>query len=353
MTEILSSGDEESALEWLHANGRTDGLPVVIPTKRRVDRMVLATGLDPALSLGAMGPGNGDATIETIATNAVMAGCIPDHAPVVVAALQAMLQPEFDLSEMQSTTHNTAPLTIVGGPVVQQLGLSGGFGALGPGHRANAAIGRAIRLAMMNIGGARPGESDMALLGHPGKFSFCVAEDAAASPWEPVHTTFGHGPADSSVIVLGTEAPHSCVFVDDADSPESPTRLLRLLAATVANLGSNNAWFRRGTVAIALNGEHAATLGAAGISRRDAQEAIAEHAVNRRGRMRELNPAFAGRGDDDDLVSAIARPDDVVMFVAGGAGLYSSVFPSWAAGAHANPAVTERVLTDLACEIPA
>lgn len=349
----LEAADEATALEWLHDNGRTDGLPVVIPTRDRVDRMVLASGLDGDLSLGAMGPGNGAATVEAVATNAVMAGCLPDYMPVVLAITKALLQPEFDLSEMQSTTHSTAPLAIVGGPIAGPLRLTGGFGALGPGHRANASIGRAVRLVMMNVGGARPGESDMALLGHPGKFSFCLAEDIASSPWEPMHEGFGYGAEDSSVVVLGAEAPHSCIFVDDADSPESPNRLLKTLAATVANLGSNNAHFRQGAVAIALNAEHAATLGRAGLSRRDAQEAIVAHATNPRRVLAELNPTFVGPGDGDDELRAVRKPEDVLLFVAGGAGLYSSVFPSWSAGAHFNQPVTEPIITDFACELPA
>jgi len=349
---MIEVDDEAAALEWLHAESRTDGLPVVIPTRERVDRMVLASGLDGELSLGAMGPGNGSTTVEAIAANAVMAGCLPDYMPVVLAGIRAIMQPAFDLSEMQSTTHSTAPLMIVGGPLAPVLGISGGFGALGPGHRANASIGRAVRLAMMNIGGARPGESDMALLGHPGKFTFCLREETESSPWEPLHSTFGDGPGESSVIVVGAEAPHSCIFVDDADSSDSPQRLLTTLAATVANMGSNNAHFRRGAVAIAVNPEHAGTLAAAGINRREAQIAISELATNPRSRLRTLNPSFAGRGDDADEVSAVPNPDDVIIFVAGGAGLYSSVFPSWAAGDHANPVVHEPIIADFSCEIP-
>ncbi len=350
--ELLDAADESEALEWLHANDRTDGLPVVIPSPERVDRMVLASGLDGDLDLGPMGPGNGATTIDAIATNAVMAGCRPDDMPVVLAIVQAIMQPAFDLAEMQGTTHSIAPLSIVCGPIAPTLGISGGFGALGPGHRANASIGRAVRLCMMNIGGARPGVSDMALLGHPGKFSFCLAEDTSASPWAPLHTSLGFRTDESAVVVLGTEAPHSAIFVGDADDPTSPDRLLETLAATIANLGSNNAHFRCGAVAVALNPEHAEVLGAAGLSRQVVQAALAERAVNPRAEITRLNPAFAGSGDPDDLVRAIADPADVVVFVAGGSGLYSSVFPSWAAGGHRNPIVTQPVVTDLACEIP-
>ena len=351
-TTLLSAPDEAEALEFLHANGCTDGLPVVIPTPERVERFVLASGLDADLDLGAMGPGGGAATVEKIAINAVMAGCIPDHVPVVVAAVRALLQPEFDLGEMQGTTHCTAPLTIVNGPVVDHLDLTGGFGALGPGHRANASIGRAVRLCMMNIGDARPGVSDMALLGHPGKFSFCLAEDERSSPWEPLSHSLGYSSGDSTVTILGAEAPHSVMFQNDADTDDSPQRLLRALAAVIANTGSNNANFGGGSVAVALNPEHAAVLGAAGLTRADVQEQLHRQATNTRGHLRSLNAGFLRPGPDDDIIHAVRDPGDIVVFVAGGSGLYSAVFPSWAAGAHQNPVVHELVVTGESCEIP-
>lgn len=350
MTELLNATDEASALDWLHDNGCTDGLPVVIPTPARVERFVLATGLDADLTLGAIGPGNGAATIEGIATNAVMAGCLPDYMPIVVAAIQAMLKPEFDLAEMQSTTHNTAPLVVVNGPMADYCSVASGFGALGPGFRANATIGRAIRLCLMNIGMARPGQSDMALLGHPGKFSYCLAEDEASSPWAPLHTQWGFTPEQSAVTVIGAEAPHSVIFVNDADDPASPERLLATLGAVLANVGSNNAHFGVGAQTIILNPEHAAVLAEAGMSRDDVAHQLAQRAVTPHDLLTTLNPAFA-RGKSDPT-PAVRRPSDLIILVAGGPGLYSTVMPSWGAGAHSNPAVFAEVPTDEACEIP-
>ena len=349
---MLDAPDEAAALEILHASGCTDGLPVVIPTVERVDRFVLASGVDPDVDLGAMAPGGGAATMEKIATNAVMAGCVPDHMPVVVAAVTALLQPEFDLGEMQATTHSTAPLMIVNGPVVRHCGIASGFGALGPGHRANASIGRAVRLCMMNIGDARPGVSDMALLGHPGKFSFCLAEDESASPWESLGRSLGDGPEESSVTILGAEAPHSVVFTNDADDSDSPARLLRALAAVIANTGSNNASFGAGSIAVALNPEHADVLAGAGMLRGDVQTELHRRATNSRGHLRTVNTGFIRTGNDDDAIHAVRRPDDIVLFVAGGSGLYSAVFPSWAAGAHRNAVVREPIVTGESCELP-
>jgi len=351
-TQLLSADNEAEALEFLHATGRTDGLPVVIPTADRVARLVLASGLDADLDLGPMGPGGGAATIEKVAVNSVMAGCTSDHMPVVVAALRALLQPEFDLAEMQSTTHCTAPLMIVNGPVIDHCGIAGSFGALGPGHRANASIGRAVRLCMMNIGDARPGVSDMALLGHPGKFSFCLAEDERSSPWEPMAQALGYSADESVVTILGAEPPHSVLFSNDADDAASPRRLLRALASSIANRGSNNANFSGGAVAVALNPEHAQVFAVAGMSRADVQIELQRLATNTRRQLRDLNTGFLGAGNDDDVIPAVRSPDDIVLVVAGGSGLYSAVFPSWAAGAHRNTVVHEVVVTGEACELP-
>jgi hypothetical protein len=349
---VLSAVDEADALAQLHRLGCTDGLPVVIPTPERVNRCVLASGADATMSLGVMGPLGALTTIERVATNAVMAGCDPDHMPIVIATLRALLRPEYDLSEAQSTTHSTTPLIVVSGPVASACGIAGGFGALGPGHRANASIGRAVRLCLTNIGGAKPGVSDMALLGQPGKFTMCITENFAESPWEPCSVAVGFDPSDSVVTVVGVEGPHSVVFVDDADDPDSALRLLRLLAKAIANPGSNNAFMRTGSVAVAINPDHAAVLAHAGLGRADVQRELHRLATNRRGDLRELNPAFAGAGDADDELHALPSPDHVLVLVAGGGGLYSAVFPSWSAGAHLNPILHEPIETNQACEVP-
>ncbi|MPY91752.1 MAG: hypothetical protein GEV08_01420 [Acidimicrobiia bacterium] len=351
--ELLEAVDEAEALEALHALACTDGLPVVVPTPERVERFVAASGLDGDLVLGDMGPGLGAATVDLVAAAAVMAGCLPDHMPVVTAAVQAVCQPEFDLTEMQATTHCTAPLVIVNGPVRQACGFRSGFGALGPGFRANAAVGRALRLAMINIGGGRAGESDMALLGHPGKFSYCLAEDEEASPFTPLHVHRGFAPEESVVTVVGAEAPHSVICITDADDPDSPLRLLRSIAAGIANMGANNAHIGgRGMVTVVVNPDHAAVLERGGYDRAKLAEALCELAVNRRSQLAELSPAIGAAGSPDDLVRSVRHPEDLLVVHAGGGGLYSMVMPSWCAGPHANRAVSQRVDLNPACAIP-
>jgi hypothetical protein len=352
MNALLTAANEAEALEYLHQARCTDGLPVVIPTPDRVARMALASGLDGDIVLGEMGPQRGAATVEKVAVAAVMAGCLPDHVPVVVAAIRAVCQPEFDLAEMQGTTHCIAPLLIVNGPAREACGnIASGFGVMGPGHRANASIGRALRLAMINIGGARPGESDMALHGHPGKFTFCIAEDEEHSPFPPLHTSLGYDAGQSAVTILGTEAPHSVLFSGDADDPTSAERWLATVAAVIANPGSNNSHLG-GTAAIGIvvNPEHAAVLARAGYSRERIQRELSERAVTPRAELEKFNPRMLV--GDEALIPAVRDPDKILLLTAGGAGLYTMVMPSWCAGPHGNVTVHAEIEHDQFCEVP-
>lgn len=348
---LLEAADEAAALELLHDLGCTDGLPVVVPTPERVGRMVLASGYDADLVLGEMGPALGACTVQHVAACAVMAGCLPDHMPVVVAAVRAVLDPRFDCTEMQATTHAIAPLVIVNGPAAGWCGLHGGFGALGPGYRANASIGRALRLTMINVGGGRAGTSDMALLGHAGKFTMCLAEDEDASPFEPLHVARGYAPDQSVVTVIGTDAPASVMGVVDADDPSSPDRLLTSLASGFSSVTTNNAALRRGQAALALNPDHASALAAAGHDRASIQAAIHAKAVVP-GTLLAQSAATMGSVDPERGYACFAEPDDLVVFVAGGGGLYSAAFASWCAGPHRNRAVSVEVEVGQACEIP-
>ena len=351
MTELLSAADEGQALEDLHDRGCTDGLPVVIPTPERVQRMVLASGQEADMVLGTMGPGHGIATIENVAIAAVMAGCLPDYMPVVVAAVKAVIDPTFDLTEMQATTHCTAPLIIVNGPARNSCGpIASGTGALGPGHRANASIGRALRLTMINIGKARPGSSDMALLGHPGKFTYCLAEDEEHSPFPPMHVDLGFDAQDSVVTVVGAEAPHSVLYAGDGDDPDGYKILLELLAMGLANAPSNNAILTGGAATVVLNPEHSGILHKAGLGRQDVATELSERCFLEPDMVKHLMPAFSG--DNPSRRMAFKGPDQILVLQAGGSGLYSMVMPSWCAGTHSNSAVSVKVEADMFCEIP-
>ncbi len=350
-TELFAT-DEAAAVEKLHELGCTDGLPVIVPTSERVARMVLATGYDADLVLGEMGPNLGECSIEKVAAAAVMAGCLPDHAPVVIAAVRAVLDPRFDLTEMQATTHAIAPLIVVNGPARDWCGLHGGFGALGPGNRANASIGRALRLAMINIGGGRAGTSDMALLGHPGKFTMCLAEDEGNSPFEPLHAECGFDASQSAVTVLGVDSPQSVMINIDADDPTCADRMMRSFASAFSNVAANNASLRGGQAALALNPDHAAFLHGQGWTKAQVRERIADEAVVSAERL-AASASYLGRKPEVDWqLPCFTKAEDLLVFVAGGGGLYSAAFPSWCAGPHKNQAVTAEVEVGQSCEIP-
>ena len=352
---MLTAEDEAAAVEQLHAMQCTDGLPVVVPTPDRVARMVLASGQDADMVLGEMGPGKGVATIEKVAIAAVMAGCLPDYMPLVVAAVKAVIDPVFDLTEMQATTHCTAPLIIVNGPARLSCGpVASGFGALGPGHRANASIGRALRLSMINIGGGRPGVSDMALLGHPGKFTYCLAEDEESSPFGPLHVACGFQTDDSVVTVIGAEAPHSVLYSPNADDPLDAEKLLSQLAHGLANLATNNAILTGGSAVVVLNPEHADVLARANMNRQAVTQRLWELTHVSSAERIENGQQFTAWQIENDVgptYPAFPGPENILILTAGGVGLYSMVMPSWSAGAHKNAPVSVLVETDQFCAI--
>ncbi len=267
-----------------------------------------------------------EATLEALAVNAVMAGCRPEYFPVIVAAVEAMLDPAFNLYGVQATTHPVAPLLIVNGPYARTIGCTRGSGCFGPGFRANATIGRAIRLILMNVGGAWPGRHDMATQGSPSKFSYCIAENEEASPWAPL--------AEGDVVtVYGGEAPHN---VNDHVSTTA-AGILTTVAHTAVTLGSNVGWYlSQSQLLIVLGPEHAQTVAADGLGRADIQRFVYEHArlplsTLKLGGMWGAQdwPAWMmALRDDDARPPRVPAPEDVLVVVAGGPGKHSSVVPN-------------------------
>jgi hypothetical protein len=322
--EIEIDDSPEAVLAAFTERQWGDGLPLVPPTADRVARML--GGADGARSLGAMPPLWRQATLEKLAVNAVMAGCEPACFPPIVAAVQAMLDPAFNLYGVQATTHPVAPLLIVHGPVATRLGIHGGSGCFGPGFRANATIGRALRLIMMNVGGAWPGRHDMATQGSPAKFTYCIAENVEASPWGPLR-------ADDAVTVYGGEAPHN---VNDHVSTTA-AGILATVADTAVSLGSNVGWyFSQSQLLVVFGPEHARTVAGDGFTRADVQRFVFEHArlplrTLRLGGMWGIQdwPAWMNAVTDPDaLLPQVPSPDDVLVIVAGGPGKHSSVIPN-------------------------
>jgi len=214
--------------------GWTDGLPVIPPTEEAVDRAVTFTGRNPQDVVASIPPRWGEATVEKIAINAVMAGCLPEYLPVIMAAIEAMAEARFNLFFVQTTTHPCAPLLIVNGPIAKNLGINCHSGAFGPYYRSNATIGRAIRLILLNIGGAIPGTGDMATQGQPCKYSFCIAENEAENPWEPLHVERGFKASVNTVTVVAAENPHN-IGEHCANNAED---LLTTIVGTMTGLGT-------------------------------------------------------------------------------------------------------------------
>src|SRR5205809_8056405 len=255
----MSLADSEltaDAIEELYARGVTDGLPVVPPTRERVSRAVAATGRDAGELVARVPPNDGRATVEKIAVNAVMAGCRPEYLPVVIAALDAICDPAFDLHGVSATTNAPTPLVVINGPVRGKLGVNCAAGVFGPGWRANATIGRAVRLVCVNLGGARPGVVSMSTLALPGRYTYGIGEDEEVRPWTSLAVEHGFAPDDSTVAVLAADAP---LTVYDQRSRTAPD-VLATIAGSLAVVESHKMthW---GDTLVVLGPEHAQIVG--------------------------------------------------------------------------------------------
>jgi hypothetical protein len=330
--DLFHATDESAALEMLHDLGCTDGLPVIVPTPERVAEMLAGVpGLAPDEVIGVVPPRMGRTTVTDVAVSAVMAGCLPVHFPIVVAQVRAVCDPAFALGIVQGTTHNAAVLTIVNGPArLWPPAIATATGALGPGHRPNATIGRAMRLVLINAGGALPGAADMSTLGQPAKFTCCVGEAEEDSPWPPYALDRGVAPGRSAVTVIAVEGPSQIMFVPVGDSAQADAdRLVEFVARTIAVPGALASMGYSGSAAVALCPLHANVLAAASFDRASFGAAVFELAVHRASEIRRLHGFIRGETDpfdDTDLVPALVSPDHLVTIVAGGAGTYSAVF---------------------------
>jgi hypothetical protein len=327
----------EAMLSAFTERGWGDGLPVAPATPETVSEFVGFSGRDPFEIVGDIPPAWGEATIEKVAVNAVMAGCRPEYMPVILAALEGMLEPQFNLYGLQATTHPAAPLVLVSGPQAAALGMNSGAGAFGPGFRANASIGRAVRLVLLNLGGARPGILDRATQGQPSKYTYCIAENDEESPWVPHRVHLGFQPDETIVIVAALENPHN---INDHGS-FTAEQILTTIAGTMATGGSNSNYLGGTDPYLFLCPEHAVQIAQEGFSREDVQDFLFERARMPRSRMgagqwsylrdrHRANPRYKELGLDDpdlDEFPAMTDPRDLNIVVVGGAGKHSSFAP--------------------------
>ena len=309
----------------------TDGFPVIPPTAERVQRMLTYTDRKPDDVVATLAPGFGAATVERIAINAVLAGCEPAHLPVLIAAVEAIASPEFNLQGIQCTTNPVAVWLIVNGPIAEKLQVNGGLNCLGQGASANATLGRALHLIMQNIGHAVPGEMDRATQGQPGKYSLCCAENEAASPWPPLHVDRGFAPDESTVTVVGAAG-----TLNMNTHAKDAADVLRVVADTMAHPSSNDYW-AGGEPWIVLSPEHAEILEHAGLGKANVQRALwdqskmAAHRMAAKDFVRTLNARRDELGEigPDTLLPVSKRPEDIGIVVAGGPGTHSVYLPSF------------------------
>lgn len=301
----LEIDETDDLIEVCYENGWTDGLPVVPPTPERVERMLRATDRDPDELIAAVPPKWGRATVEKVAINAVMAGCKPAYLPLILTAVEAMTAEQFNLHGVQVTTSHVGPMLVVNGPIRKQLEINDGFNLFGQGWRANATIGRTLRLVCTNIGGALPGELDRAAFGHAGKYTCCIAEKEEVSPWESLHVERGFQADDSTITVFAAAGPQT---VNDHGN-NTAEGILNTIAQNIAAPGNSS-----GETLLVIGVEHAKTISEDGFSRADIRQYIA------------------------DTTQQYAAGDLLLMVAGGPAGRWTIVVPGW--GSPSSRAVT-------------
>lgn len=335
----------ERAQQELTATGKGDGLPLVPPTPERVERMLGMHGLRPDAVVATLMPSYLEATWRNIAENAVMAGCRPEYLPVVGAAIEALAADEFNLLGIQTTTGSATPVIIVNGPVATAIGMNAAGNALGPGNRANATIGRAVRLILQNIGGAIPGLGDMATLGQPGKYTFCFAENEGASPWAPLHVERGYAADLSVVTVVGASG--SVEIVDSSSASAEEVIHTYANSMLIAGSISMSGYIGGGEPLVIMPPEHAVFLSESGYTKEKVKAAIfeeAEYPLERlssyvRERLIASRKA-ANAANVNAPVRLAAMAKDVMIVVAGGVGVKAAYVPTWSGGTRA---VSRRV----------
>jgi hypothetical protein len=317
--------DLGAAIELCYMNGWTDGLPVIPPTAERISAMLEAARLEPDQTVAFIENRQVTVTAEKVAINAVMAGCKAEYMPVVVAAVEALADPLYGYHGPATSTGGSAVFMLVNGPIARTLELNSGDNLFGPGWRANATIGRAVRLVMRNVIGTLPGELDRSSLGHAGKYTYCIAENETDSPWPPLHTTRGFRADQNAVTIFAAYAPHQYSNRLSA-TPEG------VLATACAHMKISAGSARQPQYALVFAGEHQAIMKKAGWSREDVQRYCFEHSKVPVAELKRIHMLAGAIGPDDErtLYPLVERPEEFLVIAAGGrAGVQSAFIPGW------------------------
>jgi len=330
--------DAADAIEFCFQQGWTDGLPVVPPTADRVAAMLEAARLDQKQQVGFVAHRAVSITAEKVAINAVMAGCKPEYMPVVVAAVEGIADPRWSYHGPGTSTGGAAVLMIVNGPIARELDVHAGDNLFGPGWRANATIGRAVRLVMRNVCGSVPGTLDRGTLGHPGKLSYVIAENEADSPWTPLHVERGFRAEQSTVTVIAADAPHQ--FYNQLSNTAEG-----VLTTLADDMRISGTVMGQATYVLVLAGEHMRTIAGDGWDKKRIRQFVWDNTQNSHAHLRRTQ-RMAGPiqpGDETKLRPLVASPDDIFVVAAGGrAGAFSAYIPGWGS-ARNSQAVTKEV----------
>jgi hypothetical protein len=330
LSRKIEYADGDDPAELCYARGWTDGLPVTPPTDERIIAMLKGTTRRPGEVVGKIPPFLADCTVEKAAINAVMAGCRPEYMPVLLAAIEAALEPVFTLHGVLATTYFSSPIIVVNGPVAKKIGMNCGINALGQGNRANATIGRALNLIVQNVGGGRPGEADRSTLGAPSKYTLCFAEDESDPQWEPLSVARGLPRGASAVTLFQGHGPEA--FVDQ--KTRTAEGLTRSFATSLVRMGHLNLT-QSARALLVLSPEHYAIYKEAGWDRRRIERALYEATI-RPGA--ELIAGKDGIGEGipasraDERVPKFHEDGLMVVRAGGPAGLFSAILPGWLAG---------------------
>ena len=325
--------DPLSAIERIYELGWTDGLPVVPPTDARVDEFLRVVNLPASHIVGEIPERRRSITLDKVASNAVMAGCLPEYFPAVLAATEAILDPKFNLIGPSSSLGGAGILLIFNGPVVSQLGINARNNLFGPGNRANATIGRSVRLILMNACAAIPGLFDRSVIGHPGKYSYCIAEAQTETHWEPLSVQKGFSSDSNTVTAFAGEAPRQ---IRSVGKPEAILYCIADVASslgtslsTSGSVGKSETGIRQGEIVVTIAGHSSLWKD---WTKADIQVYLHQNIKKSRAELKTalVLPGEVNPPDHTDYINLIEHPEDIMVVFAGGEEAdMSSVIPSW------------------------
>ena len=345
-TTVGRWSDVFEAVERCYELGWSDGLPALPPTEYRVSQFLDYVGRDPSEIVGEISERRREISVGKVAANAVMAGCLPEYLPVVLAATEAMLAPEFNLVGPSSSMGGSAILSIVNGPIVQELNINSRNNLFGPGNRANATIGRAVRLILMNACATIPGLFDRSVIGHPGKYTYCIAEAETETHWTALHVERGFSPEQSAVTTFAGEAPRQ------VRSTGKPVAILYAIAdaasalgtslSTSGSVGNREQGVRQGEIVVTISGDSNLWKDWSKQQVRQYLQANIHRSVADL-KQAQVFPGDLEPGDDERYISLVPEPEDVLLIFAGGEeSNMASVIPSWGPKV-ASTAVTKEI----------